>query len=76
MPTCQSCPSKKSVVYGYEFKKPLFCKQHKTDQMIFKKICETPGCKMRATFGTDDKKPSHCAVHKVAGERDVMYPRD
>jgi very-short-patch-repair endonuclease len=46
--------------------KPIYCKDHKTPEMIniLKKYCQSTKCKELAIFGLINKKPHFCLKHK------------
>jgi hypothetical protein len=62
-------------VYGYEHKKPLYCKDHRpTDAHdVTHLTCKILGCGKRATFGEKGKKEEYCGDHKSGTMKDVRH---
>jgi hypothetical protein len=69
---CESQPS-----YGTEWKKPLYCKQHKKEGMenVVSKRCEEKDCESCPSYGTEWKKPLYCKQHKKEGMENVVSKR-
>jgi hypothetical protein len=55
--------------YGYEYKKPLFCNNHKMPDMIDVQHdrCEYPGCLVHPHYGYEGYPARFCATHKLEG---------
>ena len=61
--------------FGFEFKKPLFCNEHKEDNMKNVKDnqkCRYEGCSKQPSFGFEFKKPLFCRIHKTEEMFDVI----
>lgn len=61
---CTENNCKKRSIYGYEYKKPLYCSDHKKDcENVISKRCEYFECKKQPRFGID--KVKFCSEHKT-----------
>lgn len=63
---CRNDNCTKQASFGYEDKKPLFCKDHKeTDMYDVKNMkCKYPNCTISPAFGYEEQKPEYCKNHK------------
>lgn len=70
---CSEAGCNVGAIFGTESKKPMYCKEHKTDDCydVMHKLCEHRKCKKRATFGIEEKKPLFCRKHSEFGMKDV-----
>jgi hypothetical protein len=61
---CKHC--KKRASYGIEFGKPLYCADHKEENMldVINKRCIVNKCPNRASYGITKNKSTHCKLHK------------
>jgi hypothetical protein len=64
-------------VYGTQWKKPLYCKDHKQPGMVdvVNKRCLQEDCNTRPVYGTQWKKPLYCKDHKQPGMVNVVSKR-
>jgi hypothetical protein len=62
---CTEKGCKKQGIYGFDYKKPLYCSKHRKDdtENVVNKRCEYDGCKKQPRFGID--KIKFCAMHKT-----------
>ena len=62
----------KLASFGTEWKKPLYCFEHKKDRNknVEKEKCEK--CEIKASFGLIKHKPTHCFKHKTKDMKDVI----
>lgn len=81
VPDCFKNGKRVRSVYGYEFRKPIRCKGHKTEDMVnvMTRTCNYPGCvnkqgnPKQASFGYEKHRGLRCAVHKEADMINVAY---
>ncbi|CAM9626514.1 unnamed protein product [Phaeothamnion confervicola] len=63
---CIDATCAKQASYGWKGSKPMFCKAHKAEKMVYvsKPLCSAESCERRAYFGVSRDGPQYCAVHK------------
>ena len=61
---CKDC--KKIANFNYDGEKPLYCFEHKKENMIDikSKNCQEGKCKKEALFGLINKRAQYCFEHK------------
>jgi hypothetical protein len=64
--TCRQKDCDLASSFGYREQKPLYCKAHKADDMIYLRSPVCQDCDLVAYYGKD--KAIHCYKHKVRGE--------
>jgi hypothetical protein len=74
---CREENCKKRSSFGLIWNKPLYCKEHKQEEMIDvkNKRCKEKGCVLRPNFGTEWGKPLYCKQHQKEGMFDVIHKR-
>ena len=72
---CGDPECNKQASFGSEPKKPLFCFEHKRDEMVnvCNKMCEHEGCMKTPKFGLIEKRPTHCKEHSSSNMVDVAH---
>jgi ribosomal protein L32 len=72
---CRNDYCLKQPSFGFEHKKPLFCKDHKTLDMfdVVHKKCEFEGCDKLPCFGFVGETPKYCSIHKPDGMIDITH---
>lgn len=72
---CNDCGKRAS--FGWTWKKPLKCAQHKIQDMddVMNKRCEYEGCKTLPIFGNKGK-PTHCWTHRKDNMEDVRHGKN
>ena len=72
---CENYYCKEKAHYGYEWSKPVQCKEHKKEDMVYVtyKRCENYYCKEKAYYGHVFKLPLRCENHKSEDMTYVMY---
>lgn len=70
---------KKYATFGYELKKPIFCKKHKTNDsfnVINKRCILCPYNKPKTpTYGYEWRKPLYCKSHAPNDTKNVVHKR-
>ena len=76
MPLCQNNECTEEARYGLIKGKRLFCKKHKTPDMIDlkHKLCEYEECGTIPAFGIEGGKPTHCGRHRTDDMINVLQP--
>lgn len=76
---CQKDNIKKYATFGYELKKPTFCKKHKTNDsfnVINKRCSKCPFNKPTIpTYGYEWRKPLYCKPHAPDDAKNVVHKR-
>ncbi|AUF82718.1 hypothetical protein TetV_636 [Tetraselmis virus 1] len=72
---CEKCD--KHANYGYEWKKPRWCVQHKPEDAkdVVSKQCEHLGCCVQPIYGYEWKKPRWCSKHAPGDSMDVVHKK-
>lgn len=68
------CDCGKRTSYGYNYKEPLYCKQHAKKDMVdvVNKRCEHKNCIKKPNFGFKGEKPKYCKDHKSDDMIDIV----
>lgn len=74
---CRSGNCTKYCSYGHEYKKPLYCKDHKEPDMIYvtREMCKFTGCRISRIFGIKGGDAEYCETHKHEGMINVVSKR-
>ena len=74
---CKQIDCNTRPTYGTEWKKPLYCSNHKKEGMfdVTHKRCLENDCNKQPTYGTEWKKPLYCNKHKKEGMFNVVSKR-
>lgn len=73
---CQECGIKQAH-YGVEYKKPIYCKSHKSNDMfdVVSRRCIEADCDKIPSYGFEYKKPIYCKSHKSDNMVNVVSKR-
>jgi hypothetical protein len=72
---CLTEGCKKVAVYGAEYKKPLYCRDHKAEDMINSttRQCKTVGCNKKPSYNLiGENRGLYCVAHKTSEMLDVV----
>lgn len=74
---CRHPECGKRAHFGIERKKPLYCSNHKQENMIdvIHNVCLSPDCNLLAYFGIKEGPSQYCSKHKSPEMIDVLHKR-